>query len=340
MGFIANAAPGIISSGLQMANTAIAGRQARRNMKKQYGYDTKMAEQQYGYDSQKMASQYKYDQQAWEMQNKYNSPMEVMRRYKDAGLNPNLIYGGGMGNTAGSAPAQEAPTRRAVAPDIRNLPPTVLLPEGIISQYQDFRLKQVTTDNAKKQGEILDSQKAKIDLENTWLSRSMDPRLNNITQDYLNKSWNQFEKQETWPYRYTTASKMPAVQQLQIDKIIQGMDIEKGLYGQKQQMFPYQLEYAGLMNEKAKRGLNLMQLQKLKEQAMIDHQRMVNDMFMEAFYFKMGGQLTQGLKGLVDIMGGIGKAKFGGKKAGIPKRYNSTSSWDAGAPSGGFGSGW
>ena len=29
----------------------------------------------------------------WEMQNAYNTPKEQMKRLKDAGLNPNLIYG-------------------------------------------------------------------------------------------------------------------------------------------------------------------------------------------------------------------------------------------------------
>ena len=48
----------------------------------------------------------------WEMQNKYNTPKNQMARLKDAGLNPNLIYGSGSANTgvAGSiAPSKAAP---------------------------------------------------------------------------------------------------------------------------------------------------------------------------------------------------------------------------------------
>ena len=48
----------------------------------------------------------------WEMQNKYNTPKNQMARLKDAGLNPNLIYGSGSANTgvAGSiAPSKPAP---------------------------------------------------------------------------------------------------------------------------------------------------------------------------------------------------------------------------------------
>ena len=29
----------------------------------------------------------------WNMQNQYNSPAEQMKRYKEAGLSPHLIYG-------------------------------------------------------------------------------------------------------------------------------------------------------------------------------------------------------------------------------------------------------
>lgn len=36
----------------------------------------------------------------WNMQNAYNTPAEQMKRFKEAGLNPNLIYG--QTNTAGS----------------------------------------------------------------------------------------------------------------------------------------------------------------------------------------------------------------------------------------------
>lgn len=45
----------------------------------------------------------------WNTQNEYNSPKEQMRRLKDAGLNPMLVYGNGSvsGNTSASAPSYE-----------------------------------------------------------------------------------------------------------------------------------------------------------------------------------------------------------------------------------------
>jgi len=52
------------------------------------------------------------NERRWHMQNAYNTPKEQMARLKDAGLNPNLIYGSGQANTgvAGAiAPSKAAP---------------------------------------------------------------------------------------------------------------------------------------------------------------------------------------------------------------------------------------
>lgn len=47
----------------------------------------------------------------WHMQNQYNLPIEQMKRLKDAGLNPNLVYGTG-------ADAQAAPLKAGGAPSM------------------------------------------------------------------------------------------------------------------------------------------------------------------------------------------------------------------------------
>lgn len=50
----------------------------------------------------------------WEMQNAYNSPAAQMARFKDAGLNPHLIYG--QGNVASPVRSSGAGGGQAVAP--------------------------------------------------------------------------------------------------------------------------------------------------------------------------------------------------------------------------------
>lgn len=57
---------------------------------------------------QKKAADYKYQQDLnmWNLVNAYNDPAAQMERLQNAGLNPNLVYGGGnvTGNTSGSSP--------------------------------------------------------------------------------------------------------------------------------------------------------------------------------------------------------------------------------------------
>lgn len=54
--------------------------------------------------------QNEYNLRMWNMQNEYNTPANQMKRYREAGLNPNLIYGSGQASAgnASSAPTMEA----------------------------------------------------------------------------------------------------------------------------------------------------------------------------------------------------------------------------------------
>lgn len=71
-----------------------------------------------GFGSQYMANQQSMDVaryqndwnlMMWKLNNKYNSPLEQMKRLKEAGLNPSLVYGSGnVGGNASSIPPQAA----------------------------------------------------------------------------------------------------------------------------------------------------------------------------------------------------------------------------------------
>lgn len=51
-----------------------------------------------------MRYQYELNQQAIEQQNRYNSPIAQMERLRQAGLNPNLVYGNGVDGNQSGAP--------------------------------------------------------------------------------------------------------------------------------------------------------------------------------------------------------------------------------------------
>lgn len=94
----------------------------------------------------------------WMMQQEYNSPKNQMARFKEAGLNPNLIYG----------QTNEAPAVRSSEYHVSNREsPKWQSPDiasGIMS-YQDITTKQAQTDNIKAMTDI-----AKQDLVNKALS--------------------------------------------------------------------------------------------------------------------------------------------------------------------------
>lgn len=52
---------------------------------------------------------YQRQVEMWNMQNQYNTPEAQMNRYKNAGLNPHLIYGQGTPGNANSFPEYQAP---------------------------------------------------------------------------------------------------------------------------------------------------------------------------------------------------------------------------------------
>lgn len=88
----------------------------------------------------------------WKMQNEYNSPAAQMQRLKDAGLNPNLVYGHGatamspgMPRSSGGSPAMGEAPRVDFG--------------QALSQIYGNRVRQQQVDNMKKQWEILGEQK-------------------------------------------------------------------------------------------------------------------------------------------------------------------------------------
>jgi len=129
---IASLLPSIITGGASLLGGVLnAGSQMGTNSS-QLSYAKEM------YDKQRADSL-----SDWNMQNEYNSPKAQMARYKEAGLNPNLIYGQ-MSNSPvvrSSSPQSYSPT----APQI-----DLTRPAGMaLDAYYDTQLKAAQIDNVK-----------------------------------------------------------------------------------------------------------------------------------------------------------------------------------------------
>lgn len=93
---------------------------------------------------------YSKDLEQWNRQNEYNLPINQMRRYEDAGLNPNLIYGQGDNGNAKSSPSYPTPTMQGT----RVEPVTAFADSfaqigNAIGQFMNLKLTQAQIDSAK-----------------------------------------------------------------------------------------------------------------------------------------------------------------------------------------------
>lgn len=116
----------VIMAAASMASQLFQNRANKRQADRAYERDTQSTDVAYGRELELM----KY-------QNTYNTPLAQMQRFKDAGLNPNLVYGQGSPGNMQSTPKvpQQAPARVAQV----SMPDVAML-------YQDARLKAAQTD--------------------------------------------------------------------------------------------------------------------------------------------------------------------------------------------------
>ncbi len=107
-----------------------------------------------------------HDINMWDKTNAYNDPKSQMERLRAAGLNPNLVYGGSSGQTAGTANSIPA----AKAPDIQNIDPS-----GQFMQYIGMKNTEAQTDNLRTQNGVLTADRIlKTAQASTELSKQTD----------------------------------------------------------------------------------------------------------------------------------------------------------------------
>lgn len=88
----------------------------------------------------------------WNSMNEYNHPSSQMARLREAGLNPNLVYGKGADNTA------VAVNRSQTTPWQPNKVDTHGLQQSLFVAA-DLRMKQAQTDNLRVQNTVLEQEK-------------------------------------------------------------------------------------------------------------------------------------------------------------------------------------
>jgi hypothetical protein len=104
----------------------------------------------------------------WNLQNEYNHPKNQVKRIKEAGLSPALLYGQSAGGVSGQAGNIDTPDLQSTA--YRN--PFESIPSSI-ADYADIRIKQAQSD-------LLSAQVEKLDIDTAHeRAKTIGQRLNN-----------------------------------------------------------------------------------------------------------------------------------------------------------------
>lgn len=152
---IGSGAFGLANSAL---NIGASGQMNYRSYKRQQ----KLMNQQHVLNEQSAQSAFDRSMQFWNQQNEYNSPSAMMRRYKDAGLNENLIYGNSSGNTAGGLPsAPQASTGGATSASGMS-----------VGNIGNLVASMLSARNQLKQGKLIDAQARESDARASSYSAS------------------------------------------------------------------------------------------------------------------------------------------------------------------------
>lgn len=193
-------------------------------------------------------------QEAWNreyelyLQNlEYNKPVNQMARYKDAGLNPNLIYGQGTpGNASTTAPNYNVPQWKQVPMQAPNF-------SNFLNQYYDFKFKQAQIDNMNEIRKNIVAERA-LKITNNMLKQFEVDLWNAGKLDYQTQLWGR------------TLARMDAETGLFGARTFESQ--QKGLTAQKQRdVFEADIAYKSAQREylRAKQGLIPYDMQ-LKQQ--------------------------------------------------------------------------
>lgn len=195
----------------------IEGRQQR-------SHGRKMADQSYR-ENKKMAEyQHSKDLEMWNRSNKYNTPTEQMQRLKDGGLNPNLVYGKGIENTAsGALPKYQAPTAdySGVPSGARNVMGD--MGDGL-NRYLDLKIKAENLKGVVEDVKMKKSQRGAL----AYQKRITGQRAGEDPLDYLINGQHKF----TIGYYQTQAAqadlelKEQAIINAKIQSVLGGKDIK------------------------------------------------------------------------------------------------------------------
>lgn len=131
------------------------------------------------YNRKAAKQQYNYQMAMWEANNAYNTPAEQMKRLREAGLNPNLVYGGGSAThtaTMASAPRVEPGRSGLNADTILKYQQSEIFNQELLNlkETQELIKAQVASTKAGTKSTDISNRRGEHDLE-VYRNTGIDP---------------------------------------------------------------------------------------------------------------------------------------------------------------------
>lgn len=179
--------------------------------------------QNLAYATQTRDLQRQWANEDWARTNQYNHPLEQMNRLRQAGLNPNLVYGKGADNTAVMVRGSQSPSYEGRMYEKKAITLDPIAMQAITMGYLNTKKLQAETDNLYQQNAVLKAQKEKTQLEAKAQSIENFKAAQNmpIETEQLRSS---VEKTDAETQKIWTENNKIAQEALQI---VQNMDIAK-----------------------------------------------------------------------------------------------------------------
>lgn len=144
----------------------------------------------------------------WSMANDYNHPVNQMARLKQAGLNPNLVYGSG--SVTHQATTPQLPKQESLAPDFM----------GAFVQFQQLKNLQIQEERLREETEYLRKRITGTELDNTLKFKGMGHTLEGL-------SLRNTEAQERIVKARIYNSQLPDLLKSQIAERLSRMDVNE-----------------------------------------------------------------------------------------------------------------
>lgn len=172
----------------------------------------------------------------WQMQNEYNSPAAQMQRYKDAGLNPNLIYGNISSGNSSSAPNAVVGRPTYDVGSIANSALSTYLSH--LSAYQDIKKSNQEIEESQSRSAVNRAQEALIGQQRV---NAAIASWNDMLK-YHRGQFDYFKDRQLFPYQLQQQQGIVRGQWINILNGLADLRHKQQLYDFNESVNPYRLD--------------------------------------------------------------------------------------------------